>query len=61
MTVYLEVDDLVEIAAVILRTTPPIRDAGLLAAAAARPSTVAFDTEVYPDVWSKAAALMHSV
>jgi death-on-curing protein len=33
----------------------------LLASAAVRPATHAFGVEVYPDRWSKAAALLHSV
>jgi death on curing protein len=33
----------------------------LLESAAARPQTSVFGTEAYPDVWSKAAALGHSL
>ncbi|MGK2929200.1 MAG: type II toxin-antitoxin system death-on-curing family toxin, partial [Acidimicrobiales bacterium] len=40
---------------------PPIRDLGLLGAAAARPRASAFGDDAYPDVWTKAAALLHSV
>lgn len=58
---YLEVDDLVEIASIVLGEEPQVRDFGLLSSAAVRPATVAFGQEVYPDVWSKAAALLHSV
>jgi death-on-curing protein len=58
---YLEVDDLVEIASIMLGEAPQIRDFGLLSSAAVRPATVAFGQEVYPDLWSKAAALLHSV
>lgn len=39
----------------------PIRDLGLLAAAAARPEASAFGDDAYPDLWTKAAALLHSV
>ena len=39
----------------------PIRDLGLLGAAAARPNASAFGGDAYPDVWSKAAALLDSV
>jgi death-on-curing protein len=61
LTVYLDVEDLVEIAGVILGGTPRIRDHGLLASAAARPVTVAFGQEAYPELWQKAAALLHSI
>lgn len=39
----------------------PLRDAGLLAAAAALPSTTVFGDEAYPGLYAKAAALMHSI
>lgn len=58
---YLGVDDLVALAAALLGDPPPIRDLGLLAAAAARPKASAFGDDAYPDVWSKAAALLHSI
>jgi death-on-curing protein len=61
MIVYLDLDDLVEIAQVVLGTAPRVRDYGLLSSAAARPGTVAFGHEAYPDVWEKAAALLHSL
>lgn len=58
---YLDVDDLVGLAAALLGEPPPIRDLGLLAAAAARPQASAFGAEAYADLWTKAAALLHSV
>ena len=58
---YLDVDDLVALAVVLLGEPPPIRDLGLLAAAAARPQASAFGDDAYPDLWTKAAALLHSV
>ncbi len=61
MTSYLEVDDLVEIASIVLDETPQVRDFGLLSSAAVRPATVAFGQEAYTDLWSKAAALLHSI
>lgn len=61
MITYFEVDDLVEIASIVLGGTPQVRDAGLLSSAVVRPATVAFGQEAYPDLWSKAAALLHSV
>lgn len=59
-TEYLDVDDLVTLAVALLGDPPPIRDLGLLAAAAARPQASAFGDDAYPDLWTKAAALLHS-
>jgi death-on-curing protein len=61
MIVYLDLDDLVEIAQLVLGSPPRVRDYGLLSSSAARPATVAFGHEAYPDVWEKAAALLHSL
>ena len=58
---YLDADDLVDLAAVLLGSPPPIRDLGLLGSAAARPQAAAFGDDAYPDVWTKAAALLHSI
>jgi death-on-curing protein len=58
---YLDVEDLIDLAIRLFGDPPPIRDIGLLASAAARPSATAFGEDAYPDVWSKAAALLHSV
>ena len=61
MTVYLDVDDLVDIATTVLKAPPMVRDYGLLASAAARPATVVFGHDAYPDIFEKAASLMHSL
>jgi death on curing protein len=61
MTSYLDAEDLVDIASVILGTPPKVRDYGLLASAAARPAASMFGQEAYPDLASKAAALLHSI
>ena len=37
-----------------------VRDMGLLESALARPQATFDQNELYPDLWSKAAALMHS-
>lgn len=37
-----------------------VRDVGLLESALLRPRSSAFGKEAYPDLWSKATALMHS-
>lgn len=57
---YLSVDDLLEIAAEVLPVVQ-IRDAGLLGAAAARPSSSTFGAEAYPSFAEKTAALLHSL
>lgn len=59
--VYLDTDDLVALAVALLGNPPPIRDVGLLSSAAARPRATAFGVDAYPDVWSKASALLHSI
>jgi death on curing protein len=58
---YLGVEDLIEVARRVVGAGLRLRDAGLLESAAARPRTVLFGEEVYPDVWHKAAALMESL
>ena len=58
---YLDIEDLLGLAVVLLGDPPPIRDVGLLAAAAARPRASAFGEDAYPDLWTKAAALLQSV
>jgi death-on-curing protein len=58
---YLDVEDIVYLARVLLGDPPPIRDMGLLGSAAARPKTTVFGEDAYPDIWTKAAALLHSV
>lgn len=58
---YLDIEDLLGLAVVLLGDPPPIRDVGLLEAAAARPRASAFGEDAYPDLWTKAAALLQSV
>lgn len=58
---YLDLDDLIDLADALLGDPPPIRDAGLLEAAAARPKTTLFGEDAYPDIWTKAAALLQSI
>ena len=58
---FLDLDDLVELARSLLGDPPPIRDVGLLGSAAARPQTTAFGEEAYPDLVTKAAALLQSI
>lgn len=56
--VLLDTEDLLRIAQ---RLGLPVRDVGLLAAAAARPRASAFGEDAYRDLESKAAAVMESV
>ena len=58
---FLELADLVELARSLLGDPPPIRDIGLLGSAAARPRTTAFGEDAYPDLLTKAAALLQSI
>ena len=58
---FLDTDDLIELARRLLGDPPPVCDVGLLAAAAARPQASAFGVDAYPDIWTKAAALLQSV
>lgn len=58
---YLDLDDLIEMAILLLGEPPPIRDVGLLGSAAARPQTTAFGEDAYPDLWTKSAALLQSI
>ena len=58
---YLTAEDLIVLAEVIIGQKPLVREPGLLAAAAARPSTVVFGEVAYPTLFGKAAALLFSV
>jgi len=58
---YLDLEDLLALATVLLGQSPPVRDMGLLGSAVARPRTTAFGADAYPDIWTKAAALLHSI
>lgn len=58
---YLGLDDLFTLATALLGDPPPIRDIGLLGSAVARPQTTAFGADAYPDMWTKAAALLQSI
>ena len=60
-TQYLELDDLLLLAHGLLGDPVPIRDVGLLEAAVARPRTSAFGEDAYPDLTTKAAALLQSI
>jgi death on curing protein len=59
--IYLSVEDLAWVAERALGHPPEVRDWGLLDASAARPRATAFGADAYPDLYDKAAALLHSL
>ncbi|WP_337060790.1 type II toxin-antitoxin system death-on-curing family toxin [Kineococcus sp. G2] len=59
-TDHLSTEDLLEIAVGVVDDVQ-VRDAGLLASAAARPRTTVFGRQAYPTLADQAAALMHSL
>ena len=58
---FLDLDDVIDLAVALFGDPAPIRDIGLLGSAVARPQTTAFGEDAYPDIWTKAAALLHSI
>jgi len=58
---YLDLDDLMAAAEAALGRPPGVRDWGLLESALARPRATVFGEDAYPDIHTKAAALMHSL
>ena len=58
---YLTVEEVLEINAEVMGGQHALRDRGLLESAVARPQTSAFGVDAYPDLASKAAALLHSL
>jgi death on curing protein len=59
--IYLTLPELIYIAERATGGKIAIRDVGLLESAAARPQATAFGSDAYPDLDSKAAALLHSL
>lgn len=59
MTAYLSLDDLLVIAEML--GVPTVRDIGLLDAAAHRPRAAPLGDDAYPDLDTKAAALLESL
>ena len=59
--IYLTLPELVYVAERAVGGEVTIRDLGLLESAAARPRATAFGADAYPDLDSKAAALLHSL
>ena len=58
---FLDLDDVVDLATALFGDPAPIGDIGLLGSAVARPQTTAFGEDAYPDIWTKAAAVLHSI
>lgn len=58
--IFLDLSDLIHIAHRILPEVA-LRDGGLLESALARPAATVFGVAAYPDLHSKAAALLHSL
>lgn len=61
MTRHLTVEQALRIARTAVGGPLYVRDVGLLEAAIHRPRTTVFGQDAYPDIISKAAALMHSL
>ena len=59
--IYLTIEDLLIVANRVIDGEVLLRDAGLLESAAARPQTTRYGEDAYPDVHSKAAALLLSI
>lgn len=59
MTEYLDLEDLLVIARRTIGDDTMVRDYGLLQSALARPRASVFGEDAYPDLFVKAAALMH--
>ncbi|WP_432923698.1 type II toxin-antitoxin system death-on-curing family toxin [Microbispora sp. CA-135349] len=61
MTRFLTVEQVLDLAELAIEGTPQLRDLGLLDSAVHRPQAQMFDQEAYPDLLTKAAALLHSL
>jgi death on curing protein len=61
MTRYLSLDELLRIADAAAGVEVVVRDVGLLESALGRPRATVFGEDAYPDLHTKAAALLHSL
>lgn len=57
---YLSLEQLPRIADAAIEGDVVVRDGGLLESALARPQTTLFGEDAYPDLYTKAAALLHT-
>jgi death-on-curing protein len=58
---FLDREDVLTAATAAFDGPVTVRDFGLLDAAVARPRSSVFGLDAYPDLWQKAAALLHSI
>jgi death-on-curing protein len=58
---YLTYDEAITVANVATGMIVEVRNPNALASAVARPEAGLFGQELYPDLWTKAAALLHSL
>ena len=61
MTEHVDLEDLLVAAEAVLGRPADVRDIGILEAAAARPRASVYGEDAYPDLPTKAAALLHSI
>jgi death on curing protein len=61
VTDYLDRDDILTAGAAAVGTVLEVSDYGLLDAAVARPRATVFGVDAYPDLYTKAAALLQSI
>ncbi len=61
MTYFLDIEDVLTATRHAAGGPVEVRDFGLLEAAMARPQATVFGQDAYPDLWTKAAALLHSL
>lgn len=61
MTRYLTTNDMLAIADATMGGQALVRDIGLLDSAAHRPQATAFGQDAYADLYTKAAAILHSI
>ncbi|MGC5010210.1 type II toxin-antitoxin system death-on-curing family toxin [Streptosporangium sp. DT93] len=58
---HLTLEQVLDLAELAVGATPELRDLGLLDSAVHRPRASMFGQEAYPDLFTKAAALLHSM
>jgi death-on-curing protein len=58
---YLTVEEVLEVNAEVMGGGHALRDGGLLESAVTRPQASAFGADAYPDLASKAGAMLHSL